>query len=99
MHIYVYICIHASFSFVLMIAFMMGGDPAQGGHAGPAPPLGLWRGSSLGHCMGPSLEPWSGPSRGPWNHTAKKKIYIYVYIYIYILAGTCPIWTDSSHWI
>ena len=30
-----------SFSFVLMIAFMMGGDPAQGGHAGLSPPRAL----------------------------------------------------------
>ena len=34
--------IYGSFPFVLMIAFMMGGDPAQGGHAGlPPPPRAL----------------------------------------------------------
>ena len=43
-----YIYIYGSLSFVLMIASMMGGDPAQGGHAVLAFPLGPWRGPSLG---------------------------------------------------
>ena len=57
MHIYIYI--YGSFSFVLMIAFVMGGDPAQGVTQGWPFPLEPWR--------GPSLEPWRGPSLGTWR--------------------------------
>ena len=80
-----------------MTAFMMGGDPAQGGHAAS---LGLWR--------GPSLWPWRGPSLGPralegpfpralkgplpralWGPTSLlyNTNYIYIYVHVYIMPG------------
>ena len=53
-----------------MIAFMMGGDPAQGACMALPPTLEAWRGLSLEPWSGPSLELWMGSSflrlsRGP----------------------------------
>ena len=56
---------HGSFSFVLMIAFMMGSDPARGGHAGLATPRAL-EGPLPRAQEGPSLGPRRGPFPGPY---------------------------------
>ena len=57
--------IYGCFSFVLILAFIEGGDPAQGGHAGPG-------------VVGPSLGRWwalVGLSPGRWwgLHWARKR--------------------------